>query len=83
MVCCIKSTIYAGILQEQGAKNDLWTSDERGSRRMGKFHIDEFRDFISYKNYYLGDKINDHEMGRSHGTHWENKRIFTFSVLKP
>ena len=50
---------------------------------MGKFHIDEFRDFISYKNYYLGDKINDHEMGRSHGTHWENKRIFTFSVLKP
>jgi hypothetical protein len=50
---------------------------------MENLHNDEFRNLYFFLNYYLGDKIDDHEVGRSLGTHWENKRIFRFSVLKP
>jgi len=49
LVFNIKSRMYAGSLQEQGAKKDPWTQDERGIRTMKNCIIMVFRDLYYSK----------------------------------
>ena len=49
LVFNIKIRIYAWSLQEQGAKKDPWTQDERGTRRMKNYIIMSFVIYIVQK----------------------------------